>query len=130
MQELKDDMPEMLRGDREQYYYIYLVDLLVNNDVAIKLQDAPALAAFAICLATLDECSESIANDGMMMRVQGDRHQISKINPAIAMQKSAMIELRTFFREFQMSPNSRGSLGAGGGLPNPNSGKDDGFDKL
>lgn len=128
MQELKENMPALVRSEEQIFYYIWIVDLLTNNGVAIKLQDAPALAAFAINLALLDSCAFSIADEGMTLHVRGDRGMITKVNPAIALQKEAQTALRFYFKEFQMSPNSRGSNLA---IPPSPKGKDnDGFDDL
>lgn len=128
MQELKENIPQLVRSDEQIYYYNWIVDLLNDNDVPIKLQDAPAIATFALNLALLDECASSISQHGMMMEVQGDRHMISKVNPAVALQKEAQTALRFYYKEFQLSPNSRGSGGTH--IPNPKAGKDDGFDDV
>ena len=130
MQELKDDIPQLIRSAEQLYYYIWIVDACTDNGVPIKAQDAMAIATFAINLALLDECAESISKDGMMMKMQGDRgtHNIGKVNPAVALQKEAQTALRFYFKEFQMSPSSRGNNGTH--IPNPRSGKDDGFDDV
>ena len=130
MIELIENTPVMLRTQAQIDYYIWIVTLLNDNDVPIKLQDAPALATFAINLALLDQCATSIAEDGMMMEMRGDRgtHNIGKVNPAVALQKEAQTALRFYFKEFQMSPSSRGNGGMN--LPNPKGKDDDGFGKL
>ena len=129
MQELTGNIPVMLRSDEQISYYLWIITLCEENDVAIRAQDAPALAAFAINLSLLDECAASIAKEGMMMMdMQGDRNKISKVNPAIALQKEAQTALRFYFKEFQMSPTSRGG-NSGLQLP-PKGDKGDGFDKL
>lgn len=128
MKELIDNPPEMLRTTEQITYFIWVVELLTDNGVAIKAQDAPSLATFAINLALLDECAESIASEGMMLRVEGDRGIVSKMNPAVAMQKEAQTALRFYFKEFQMSPTSRGS--SGGDFHLPKKGASDGFDQL
>lgn len=126
--ELLKNPPEMLRTEEQLSYFLWLVELLNDNDVPIKEQDAPALATFAINLALLDDCAESISREGSMLHVEGDRGMVTKVNPAVALQKEAQTALRFYFKEFQMSPNSRGT----GGLHVPNSKLkgDDGFDKV
>lgn len=109
MTELKENIPRLITSDEQLHYYNWIVDTCYNEDVAIKDQDAMAIATFAINLALLDECASSIAQDGMMMNVQGDRHEITKVNPAVAMQKEAQTALRFYFKEFHMSPSSRGN---------------------
>ena len=109
MQELKENIPQLIRSDEQMFYYLWVVDLLTDNGVPIKLQDAPAIAAFAINLALLDSCAFSIADEGMTLHVEGDRGMITKVNPAIALQKEAQTALRFYFKEFNMSPSSRGS---------------------
>lgn len=128
MQELKENVPKLVRSSEQLYYYMWIVDLLTDNGVAVKLQDAPAIAAFAINLALLDSCAHSIADEGMTLHVRGDRGMITKVNPAIALQKEAQTALRFYFKEFQMSPNSRGSNLTT--PPNPTGKDNDGFNDL
>ena len=114
MQSLKDNAPQFLRTQDQIMYYVQVIDLLVDAQVPIRDQDSFAIGTLALNLALLDECADSIAEDGMMMRVQGDRATVSKVNPAVAMQKEAQTALRFYFDRFQMSPNSRGNtIGTG-----------------
>jgi len=119
MQELKDNPPDFLSSDSQLSYYGQLIDRLDENGVALKTQDIFSLGTLALNLALLDECSASIAEHGMIMHVRGDRGMITKTNPAVVMQKEAQTAIRFYFKEFQMSPSSRGN----GGLhvPNPHS---------
>ena len=133
MKELKENIPMLVRSAEQIHYYLWIVDTCTDNGVPIKVQDAMTISAFAINLALLDQCATSIADDGMMMEMRGDRgtHNIGKVNPAVALQKEAQTALRFYFKEFQMSPNSRGSsltvippTGGAGKKQN------DGFDKV
>ena len=128
MKELLDNIPQLISSPEQLYYYDWIVNSCTTNKVAIRAQDAMSIATFAINLALLDKCAESIATDGMMMEMRGDRgtHNIGKVNPAVALQKEAQTALRFYFKEFQMSPSSRGSSLT---TP-PRVGEGDGFDDL
>lgn len=122
MKSLRENPPNFLRTDEQFTYYIQVIDLLVLAQVPIRDQDSFAIGTLALNLALLDECAESLATDGMMMNLNSGRGAVSKVNPAVAMQKEAQTALRYYYDRFQMSPSSRGN-GIGGGLqPKP---KDD-----
>ena len=123
---IKKNPPDFVRTQEQISYFTQLVDSLEADGVAVRPSDVYSLGAFAVNLALLDQCMDSIAEDGMVMKVRGDRGVITKTNPAVAMQKEAQVAIRSYFKEFQMTPNSRGSQ-----LTAPLSGKqDDGFDDV
>lgn len=109
MNDIRDNPPDFIRTATQNSYYQQIIDRLEENGVAIKTQDVFSLGALAMNLALIDSCAESIEDDGMMMDVQGDRHVIKKVNPAVALQKEAQTAVRFYFKEFQMSPTSRGN---------------------
>ncbi|QZI86491.1 hypothetical protein SIPHO019v1_360001 [Vibrio phage 82E32.1] len=51
----------------------------------------------------------------MMIKVQGDRHVVTKPNPALNALKDAQAILRGLFKEFRMTPSSRPKTVAGTG---------------
>jgi P27 family predicted phage terminase small subunit len=127
MQSLIDNPPRFLRTEDQFSYYNEIIDLLAEHQVPITTQDTFSLGVLALNLSLLDECADSIAEEGMLMKVQGDRHEISKVNPAVALQKEAQTAIRFYCKEFGMSPNSRGK----GLMVKPLSGdKKDGFEDL
>ena len=110
MEHLKSSPPDFVRTVRQIDYYEQIIDLLEENSVPIKDQDKFALGTLAINLALIDLCVEDIEENGMMIDCDSDRGVgIKKVNPAIAMQKDAQTAVRFYFKEFQMSPNSRGN---------------------
>jgi P27 family predicted phage terminase small subunit len=119
MQSLKNNPPKFLRSTEQYEYYVGIIDTLTAAKTPIRDQDSYAIGLMALNLALMDDCAQTIDEDGMMMKVSGDRGIVSKINPAVAMQKEAQTALRYYFDRFQMSPSSRGN-GVGGGLtPQP-----------
>ena len=106
---LKKSAPAFIRSHKQVEYYCDSIDLLVDSGIAIRDQDVYAIGMMALNLALIDECAESIDEDGMMMQVEGDRGLTTKTNPAVAMQKEAQTALRFYFDRFQMSPHSRGN---------------------
>lgn len=123
MDSLKDNPPNFLRSPAQLGYYVDVVDILVEAGTAIRDQDCFSIGMLALNLSLMDDCATSIDEEGMMMTMDGDRGRVSKVNPAVAMQKEAQTALRFYFDRFQMSPNSRGNA-IGGGL-NPKSKKDE-----
>lgn len=124
---IRENPPRFIQTERQLHYYEALYDKLEENGVAITSQDTHSLGMFAMNLAIVEECAESIAENGMMMEVQGDRYMITKVNPAVTMQKEAQTAIRFYVKEFQMSPNSRGN---GLIVPPSGIGANDGFDKV
>tara|TARA_R110000744_G_scaffold380568_1_gene503264 strand:- start:41936 stop:42340 length:405 start_codon:yes stop_codon:yes gene_type:complete len=122
MKSLINNPPNFLRTQDQLYYYHEVIKTMTDAKIAIRDQDVFAIGMMALNLALMDECANSIAEEGMMMRVTGDRATVSKVNPAVAMQKEAQTALRYYFDRFQMSPSSRGNNVIGGIQPK---GKDD-----
>jgi len=128
MQELKESPPDFVCTVEQKQYYEQIIDLLDENGVVLKTQDKFALGTLAINLALIQLCVEEIQENGMTMKVMGDRKSmITKVNPAIALQKDAQTAVRFYYKEFQMSPNSRGN---GMSLPGGRKDNSDGFNDL
>jgi phage terminase small subunit len=93
----------------EEYerYWSILADI-TSNGVVLKYQDRHALGLLAVSLCEMDRLSKELKVNGEAMEVQGDRHIITKKNPA----RDALEKLRApvlrLMREFQMTPSSRG----------------------
>lgn len=114
MESLIANPPRFIRSEEQYNYYCEVVRLLTDAKVAIRDQDVFAIGMLALNLALMDECATSITDEGMMLKTDGSRATVSKVNPAVAMQKEAQTALRFYFDRFQMSPSSRGnSIGAG-----------------
>lgn len=108
MQELKQKPPDFLKHKSELAYYHSIIDLLTDNDIPILAQDSYALGTFATNLYLLEICSQEIIDNGVMLNVNGDRGMITKVNPAISLQKDVQTALRFYYVKFQMTPDSRG----------------------
>lgn len=115
MESLKNNPPAFLRSNEQLTYYFDLIDTMVLAKTPIRDQDSYAIGLMALNLCLMDDCATTLEEDGMMMRVSGDRGIVSKINPAVSLQKDAQTALRYYFDRFQMSPSSRGNS-IGGGL--------------
>lgn len=128
MQELLNNPPDFVRSDEQLSYYGQIISLLTENGVALKTQDKFAIGTLAINLDLIDECVNDIIENGRMIECHSDRGApIKKVNPSIALQKDAQTAVRFYFKEFQMSPSSRGNS-----LNVPKGGNDDsdGFNDL
>ena len=132
MDYLKDNPPRFIRTHDQIEYYVEVIDLFVDNGIPIRDQDIFAIGTLALNLALLDECSVSISEDGMMMETQGDRNIVTKVNPAVAMQKEAQGALRYYFDRFLMTPSARkASALTGAGNDQPKGKKDaDGINSI
>lgn len=127
IERIRNNPPPSVRsmGMEEHERYWTLLDDLTNNGVQLKYQDRHALGLLAVSLCEMDRLSKELKEQGESMKVQGDRHIITKKNPA----RDALEKLRAptmrLMLQFQMTPNSRSkSYGPEGGN------KDDGFDDV
>ena len=92
--------------EHERYWSI-LADI-TNNGVVLKYQDRHALGELAVSLCEMDRLRKELKTNGEALEVQGDRHVITKKNPA----RDALEKLRApvlrLLKDFQMTPASRG----------------------
>lgn len=111
MSDLRNNPPDFIRNDAQISYYEQIIDKLEDNGVPVKSQDSFSIGMFAVNLALIDFCVTSIMDDGATLYVEGDRGMVTKVNPCVAMQKEAQTAVRFYFKEFHMSPTSRGTKG-------------------
>lgn len=111
---------DMLEHER---YWSILADI-TNNGVVLKYQDRHALGELAVSLCEMDRLRKELKTNGEAMEVQGDRHVITKKNPA----RDALEKLRApvlrLLKDFQMTPASRGKT-YGPSVGNTSDGFDD-----
>ena len=113
MMNIRENPPKMIRLKSHKDLYQGLYDELTANNVQLQTQDRYPLAIMAINLYLVDEATKDIRKNGMMIKVQGDRHVITKPNPALNALKDAQSILRGLFKEFRMTPSSRPKTVAG-----------------
>lgn len=101
--------PSFVRTREQKKYFRDVLGKLNENKVPLQSHDMFALGTLAVNLALIDECIIDISKNGLMLEVQGDRSVVSKVNPAVALQKEAQMAVRFYFKEFGMTANSRAS---------------------
>lgn len=121
--------PDFVRSELQLRYYREMYHKIDQNGTPTKSVDVYALGMLAINLALIDECLLEISNDGMSVKHQGDRKEVTKKNPAIDLMDKAQAAVRFYLKEFKMTPSSRGKilgndLGNGNGI-NTNDGWND-----
>ena len=93
--------------DEHEMYRSILADI-TKNGVTLKYQDRHSLGELAVTLCEMNRLRQELRDVGESMVVQGDRHMITKKNPARdALEKLRPAVLR-LLKEFQMTPSSRG----------------------
>ena len=120
-------MPEFVNTERSQYWYKYAYHKIKEHGTPVEKVDTLALGRLACNLMLVEKCEESINTDGIQVAVSGDRgHIVHKKNPALDLLNRAESLVKQYFKEFKMTPQSRGrqlSTGEGSDL-------DDGFDDI
>ena len=111
-------------SDEEYQTYCTLHDDITENGGTLKYEDRHALGELAASLVDMAICRKEI-RAGTTSEVQGDRNKVTKPKPEVAMLQKLQVHVKAMFREFNLTPNSRGVKGTpGGGL------KDDGFGEI
>lgn len=127
MEEIRQNPPRFIRTEEQLHYFNEILDKLEENEVPLKTQDSFGIGTMALNYAAIDEAQESIDTDGMMLRLNGDRKEVSKANPAISVLKDAQANVRFYIDKFQMTPSSRGK---GINLGSPKGKKDDDWNEF
>ena len=53
-------------------------------------------------------CRADIRHNGSILEVQGDRNVVSKPNPSVATLQKLQVHIKSMFKAFCMTPESRG----------------------
>lgn len=116
---IKGNAPTFVRSESELTYYDVICDDLIATRTELQFKDRNSVGMLAVNLSLVDACMESINREGMVITYEGDRKEVTKANPAVAMLKDAQMAVRHYLKEFGMSPNSRTNTGLrlGGGSP-------------
>ena len=73
----------------------------------LSVVDRAALTAYVCSWATFVECAEDIEDNGVMIR---GRDGNSVKNPAVAMQRDALAQIKTWVTEFGLTPSARARM--------------------
>ena len=65
------------------------------------------MGTLAINLALIDECMISLDTIGAIIESDTEKGTTRKANPCLQLLRDAQLAVRAYFKEFQMSPNSR-----------------------
>ena len=107
-EKIKRNPPSSVVTVEEHELYRSILADIVDNGVNLKYQDRHSLGELAVTLCEMNRLRDELREKGEAMVVQGDRHMITKKNPA----RDALEKLRSpvlrLMKEFQMTPSSRG----------------------
>lgn len=106
---IREDWPDFVRSDEEIHYYQTTYDDLIAAKVQLEYRDRHLLGVLASNLNIMDIANDSLSSDGLVQTHQGDRKEVTKTNPAVAMYDKAVARVIQCLKEFGMSPNSRTS---------------------
>ena len=106
---VRDNPPASVVTSEELDQYKTLFDDITSNGVSLEDVDRHALGELATMLVEMNRLRQNLQTEGEAMTVNGDKkNMVTKRNPA----RDAIDKLRTqvkgYFREFKMTPSSRG----------------------
>jgi len=123
MSEIKKNPPASVVSEQHLLQYNTLYDDIADNGTVLRYDDRHMLGELAVTLVEMAECREDIARNGRMLTVQGDRNEVTKKNPSVDILLKLQVHVKALFKEFNMSPNTRGKTSVG--IESANT--DDGF---
>jgi phage terminase small subunit len=103
--------PLFVRTREQKKYFKAVLTELNENNIELKSIDTFALGTLAINLALIDESMISLAKDGAVMESATEKGTTRKKNPSLDLLRDAQLAVRAYYKEFQMSPNSRANNG-------------------
>lgn len=112
--DVRANPPDSVTKPLEVIKYRELYDDITSNGVSIQYHQREALGQLAICLVDMTEFRRDISENGVSMKVQGDRHVITKKNPACDELERCRNQSFKLFKEFKMTPGSMGKILSGG----------------
>lgn len=113
MSEIKKNPPASVVSKEHRKQYNTLYDDISENGTILRYDDRHMLGELAVTLVEMAECREDIAINGRMMTVQGDRNEVTKKNPSVDILLKLQVHVKALFKEFNMSPNTRGKTSQG-----------------
>lgn len=115
---VREHPPVSVITETELERYQTLYDDIIGQGGLIEYADRHALGELAVTMVEMQTLREQLREEGEYLKVQGDRNEITKKNPARdALEKIRPAYLR-LMKEFRITPNSRGTQRVGGGGAN------------
>lgn len=101
-------------ADYDQYKTLY--DDITANGVVLEEVDRHALGELATMLVEMQSLRQNLLTNGEFMEVNGDKgNQVRKRNPSRDAIDKLRNQVKGYFREFKMTPSSRGKVFGGVG---------------
>ena len=108
--------------------YRTLYDDITDNGTSVHFVDRHALGELAVTICEMNELRNQLRTGGESVTAQGDRHMITKKNPAREALQRLYPVMMKLFSEFNMTPKSRGKDFGGRGETKETQG--DGFEDI
>ncbi len=108
--------------------YRTLYDDITDNGTVVQFVDRHALGELAVTICEMNELRNQLRTGGESIKAQGDRHMITKKNPAREALQRLYPVMMKLFSEFNMTPKARGNSFVGKGETSET--KDDGFEDI
>jgi P27 family predicted phage terminase small subunit len=108
MSEIRNNPPDSVVEFDELDMYRTLYDDITDNKVLLQYHDRHSLGELAVMMCEINRLRVEIRRDGESMEVQGDRHIVTKKNPARDALEKIRPQCHKLMKEFKMTPQSRG----------------------
>jgi hypothetical protein len=109
MSEIRNNPPESVVSFEERQMYKTLYDDITDNGVLLQYHDRHPLGELAVIICEMNTLRAEIRKSGESMQVQGDRHVVTKKNPARDALEKIRPQAMRLMKEFNMTPSSRKS---------------------
>ena len=108
MSSVRERPPLSIITEEQFHEYVTLYDDISSGGTEILTEDRHALAELAISLVEIRACRKDIEENGSMVKTKSDRNaDILKVNPNFANVQKLQVHIKSMFKEFNMTPNSR-----------------------
>lgn len=125
--EVRNNPPSTIVTVMQGEFYRVLYDDITRDGKILQYQDRHVLAELAILSCEIVDLRRDITENGVMMKVQGDRNEVTKRNGACDVLATKLTAYHRLFKAFGMAPEYRPKM-SGGEVPVQPT--DDGFDDL
>jgi hypothetical protein len=108
MSEVRSNPPQSVETFEQIQMYRILYDDISDNGILLEYHHRHALGELATITCEMNDLRRELRTDGESKELQGDRHIITKKNPARdALEKIRSHQLK-LMKEFNMTPSSAG----------------------
>ncbi len=108
---IREDEPDSIVSLQELDTYRTLYDDLTNNGIILKYHHRHALGELAVMLVEMKSLRLDISTNGEHMTVNGDKgNTVSKRNPSRDALDKLRMQVKSYFKEFKMTPASQGKV--------------------